>query len=104
MRRIHPLTRIKATANQGVEACPGILKHRQTNPRSCCQYCSRAAGHQQRGISCRDKEAIAFAEGLLGQVIVEGWGQPLADHGDRAVHLDIDQAEAPPRWRLPPRD
>ena len=102
--RLHPLTGIKATANQSIEGHLGLLQHRQTNPRSRGKDGSRSAGFQQGGIRCRDKKAVALAKGLPRQVVVERWGQPLADHGDCPVSLAIDQAQAPPGWGLPPGD
>ena len=69
--RLHPFTRIKATADQGIEGHPGLLKHGQTNARGRRQNCSRTAGFQQRSISCRDEQAFALAEGLPGKVVIQ---------------------------------
>jgi hypothetical protein len=68
---LHPLNRIKATANQHIEGYAGLLKNRQTNPWSRGKDCSRSAGFQQRRISCRDEEAVALAEVLPRKVVVE---------------------------------
>ena len=38
--RLHPFTRIKATADQCIEGHPSLLKHGQTNARGCSQDCS----------------------------------------------------------------
>ena len=102
--RLHPFTRIKATADQGIEGHPGLLKHGQTNARGRRQNCSRTAGFQQRSISCRNEQAFALAEGLPGKVVIQRWGQPLADHRDRPIPLTINHAHATTGWHLPPGD
>ena len=48
--RLHPFTRIKATANQGIEGHTGLLKHGQTNARGRRQNCIERAGTKTDGL------------------------------------------------------